>query len=469
MNHPRRWSFALLALVAVGSAIAAFTASSGRVSAAPHVMTPSSSTYTAIGQPLAGASGAVLFSCQLTSPPGCYGPDQIRAAYGIQPLLDHGLNGSGRTIAIVDAYGSPTIDADLALFDTTWGLPAPPSFQVVAPFGIDPTDPENASGWSGETSLDVEWSHVVAPNAKILLVIAKSNTDSDILDATQWVSDHNAGDVLSQSYGEAEQCMDPSDLTRQHKLFAKMSKQGITLFASSGDQGAAQPTCDGSAYFKAVSTPASDPYVTGVGGTTLIADGTSGDYQSESAWNESTIVGDALAGGGGVSVVYSRPSYQNRAQRNSMRTVPDVSYNAAVYNGVITAWQGQFWRFGGTSAGSPQWAGIIAIADQFRHGRVGQINSALYQTRGSRLFFHDVTTGDNSIPDLTPYQGESLGTPINGYSAGRGYDLVTGLGTPIAASLVPYVAIRGFLSDNDFGSVGKSHGGGHGHGRKHNH
>ncbi|MGH2933225.1 MAG: hypothetical protein ACRDL2_01735 [Gaiellaceae bacterium] len=246
MNHPRRWSLALLALVAVGSAIAAFTASSGRVSAARHVMAPSSSLYKAIGQPLAGAQGSVHFSCQQTTPAGCYGPDQIRAASGIQPRLDPGLNGSGRTIAIVDAYGSPTIDADLALFDSTWGLPAPPSFQVVTPFGIDPTDPSNAAGWSGETSLDVEWSHAIAPNAKILLVVAKSNNDSDILDATQWVSDHNAGDVLSQSYGEAEQCMDPSDLTRQHKQIAKMSKQGITLFASSGDVGCRIITASGS-------------------------------------------------------------------------------------------------------------------------------------------------------------------------------------------------------------------------------
>jgi subtilase family serine protease len=385
-------------------------------------------------------------------------------------LLDHGVNGSGRTIAIVDSYGSPTIDSDLAAFDSVWGLPAPPSFQIVAPFGIDPTDPDNAAGWAGETSLDVEWAHAIAPNAKILLVVAKSNNDSDILDATQWLSDNNAGDVLSQSFGEAEQCMDPNDLARQHKLFAKMSKQGITLFASSGDQGAGQPTCDGSAYFKAVSTPASDPYVTGVGGTDLIADGTSGQYQSESAWNESTLFGDAVAGGGGVSVIYTRPSYQTLAQHNAMRTVPDVSYNAAVFNGVIVAWNGAFYRFGGTSAGSPQWAGLIALADQIKHGRLGQINPALYQTFGLQLFFHDVTTGDNSIPDLTPYQGSSFGTPIQGYSATHGYDLVTGLGTPKAAALAPYLAIHGLLSDNNFGSVGSSHGGGNGHhGHKRDH
>jgi subtilase family serine protease len=475
LKNGRRTRFAaLFVVIAAAIAVAALTASSGRTSAIRSgTMTPavgSASLFQNIGQPLATANGTVAFGCQTTSPPGCYGPDQIRQAYGIQPLLDHHVNGAGRTIVIIDAYGSPTIDADLAAFDTVWGLPAPPSFQVVAPFGIDPTTPDNASGWSGETSLDVEWSHAVAPNANIELVVAKSNNDADLLDATQWVSDNNAGDVVSQSYGEAEQCMDPSDLARQHKLFAKMSKQGITLFASSGDQGAGQPTCDGSAYMKAVSTPASDPYVTGVGGTDLIADGTTGDYQSESAWNESTLFGDAVAGGGGVSVIYTRPSYQSSVQHNKMRTVPDVSYNAAVYNGVIVAWQGAFYRFGGTSAGSPQWAGITALADQIVHKRLGQLNSALYQTRGSSLFFHDVTTGDNSIQDLTPYQGESLGTPIDGYSAGRGYDEVTGLGTPKAVTLAPYLAIHGLLSDNSFGSVGSSHGGGSGHhGHKRDH
>ena len=462
---------ALLVMVGIAAAIAAFVASSGRTTATAHgTMSPasgSSSLYQSVGRPLTGATGSVHFNCQKTTPAGCYGPDQIHAAYGIQPLLDHGVNGSGRTIAIVDAYGSPTIGADLALFDSTWGLPAPPSFQVVAPFGISPTDPDTASGWAGETSLDVEWAHAIAPNANIVLVVARSNSDSDILDATQWVSDNNAGDVLSQSFGEAEQCMDPSDLSRQHALFARMSRQGITLFASSGDQGAAQPTCDGSGYFKAVATPASDPYVTSVGGTDLIADGTSGQYQSESAWNESTIFGDAVAGGGGVSVIYTRPSYQTGVQHNKMRTVPDVSYNAAVFQGVIVALDGVFYRFGGTSAGSPQWAGLAALTDQIAHKRIGQINSSLYQTDGSKAFFHDVTAGDNSIPDLTPYQGESLGTPIKGYKADKGYDLVTGLGTPVGATLAPYLAIRGLVGDDDFGSVGSARSGNGHRGHKH--
>ncbi|MGH2933224.1 MAG: S53 family peptidase [Gaiellaceae bacterium] len=476
MNHRRRCRWLVLSAAVAGvAALAAFGGTSRGVAAAHHgTMSPAAgpaTLYQSVGRPLAGATGSVLFGCQVTSPAGCYGPDQIRAAYGIQPLLDHGINGSGRTIVIIDAFGSPTIADDLALFDSLWGLPDPPSFQIKAPFGIDPADPYTAAGWTGETSLDVEWAHVVAPKANIVLVEAKSDSDSDMLDATQWVADHNAGDVLSQSYGEAEQCMDPSDLTRQHKLFAKMSKQGVTLLASTGDSGAGQYTCDGNAYFKAVSTPATDPYVTSVGGTILTADGTSGRYQSETAWNETELYGDAAGGGGGVSVLYTRPSYQSSAQRNSMRTVPDVSYNASLFQGVLVVLDGGLYRFGGASAGPPQWAGIVALADQVRRGRIGQINPALYKTRGSRLFFHDVTTGDNSIPDLTPYLGDSYGTPINGYSAGRGYDFVTGLGTPVATALVPYLAIRGFLGDDAFGSFGRGpNGSGHGrHGHMHDH
>lgn len=466
MNHRRRWWTAALVLAAASAAIAALAASTGGARLAQqHVMTPAAgpvSLYKAIGQPLASANGNIAFSCQTASYPGiCYGPSQIRAAYGIQPLLDRGLTGAGRTIVIIDAFGSPTIQSDLRAFDKVWRLPAP-NFQVVAPFGVASTDPDDAAGWAGETSLDVEWSHAVAPGANILLVVAKSDSDSDILNATQWVSSHNAGDVLSQSYGEAELCMDPSLLAQQDQLFAKMSKQGITLFASSGDTGAAQYSCDGSSYSDpAVSTPASDPYVTGVGGTTLIANGTTGRYQSESAWNETALLGGPSASGGGVSAVYSSPSYQGLVEHNPMRTVPDVSYNAAVGAGVIVAWSyegSQYWVFGGTSAGSPQWAGITAITDQLEHGRVGQINQALYSTRGSSQFFHDITTGDNNV---------GVGSS---YTAGRGYDLVTGLGTPIASSLVPYLAVRGLLSDNDFGSKGSSHGGFNGRqGHKHDH
>src|SRR5262249_17146372 len=122
--------------------------------------------------PAATRSATVLFDCQRNTnpvPAKCYGPDQIRAAYGVQPLLNRGINGSGRTIVIVDAFGSPTIGQDLHIFDQVWGLPDP-TLNVVAPDGIGTSDPENLLGWAVETSLDVQWAHVIAPNAAIDLV-----------------------------------------------------------------------------------------------------------------------------------------------------------------------------------------------------------------------------------------------------------------------------------------------------------
>lgn len=482
MKLSRRGWVRWVAVVGSAIAVAALGASAGGGAARGHAMTPASgpaSLYQSIGQPLTASHGLVRFGCQLSTPPVCYGPDQIRAAYGIQPLLDQGFDGQGKTIVIIDAYGSSTINDDLAAFDSLWGLPAPPSFQSVTPFGVDtPPDPVTADGWAGETSLDVEWAHAVAPAAKIVLVVAKSSNDGDILDATQWVLENDAGDVLSQSYGEAEQCMDPTQLARQHDLFRSLTIRGITLFASSGDQGAGIPTCDGNAFFKAASTPATDPFVTSVGGTTLTADGTSGEYQSETTWNQTTDLGGPAAGGGGISVVYSRPSYQAPVSHVKMRTVPDVSYNAAVFGGVIVVWSsasqgGPYWLFGGTSAGSPQWAGIAAIADQMGHGRIGAINDSLYTVSKGHLgtlFFHDVADGsNNSLPDLTPYLGAPYGTPIEGFTAVPGYDLATGLGTPNASELVPWLAKRVDRSGNDYGSVAGSYNWSGHAGSKHEH
>ena len=189
----------------------------------------------------------MYFGCQLSTPPDgpCYGPDQIRAAYGIQPLLNAGKDGTGRTIAIIDAYGSPTLADDLAHFEAQLASAGGESHHRVPVRPAGRRQIRQRLGWAGETTLDVEWSHAVAPGAKILLIIAKSNNDSDILAATQWLADHNNADVLSQSYGEAESCMGQHLLLQQHTIFDKLTAEGITIFASGGDDGAAQPSCDG--------------------------------------------------------------------------------------------------------------------------------------------------------------------------------------------------------------------------------
>jgi subtilase family serine protease len=433
---------AVLALSAgAGLPVGAVGAAAGTAAVASH-LTPAIGAHPQYKVVGTARSHDTTFSCQLTSPAQCYGPTQIRAAYGTDKLIKAGLTGKGETITILDAFQSPTITSDLATFDQLFGLPAP-MLNIIAPDGLTPFDQTSAdqTSWAGEITLDVEYAHTIAPSATIDLVLAKSDQDADIYSAQKFVVSHNLGDVISQSFGEAEQCMDPTIFAASHKLFAQAIAQGQTVFASSADQGAALPTCDNSSFFKAVSIPASDPDVTGVGGTILDADGVTGAYHGETTWNEPDF---NAAGGGGFSNVYSAPIYQ-RGLRLPARGVPDISYNAAIIGGVLAVWSssGQganlVFQFGGTSAGSPQWAGLIALADQLRHHRVGFINNALYalslNSKIYNTFFHDVTTGDNT------YHGAAITIP--GYSATKGWDPATGLGTPKATVLVPALAVAG--------------------------
>jgi subtilase family serine protease len=377
------------------------------------------------------------FTCQVTTPAGCYGPAQIRAAYGVDTLAAHGLDGAGRTIVIVDAYQSPTIAHDLALFNAVFELPSSALVQI-APDGLTPFDQDdgNMVGWAGEITLDVEWAHAIAPAAKIVLVLAKSNQDADILSATRYAVDHNLGDVISQSFGENESCVEPAINQQQHALFAKATLKGITLLASSGDQGSAQLDCAGETFVKAASSPAVDPLVTAVGGTILDADGLTGAYHGETVWNEPDF---ASAGGGGFSVTYGKPIYQV-LQPGSRRGVPDVAYNAAIDGGVLAVWSSSglgadlVFGFGGTSAGSPQWAGLTALADQAAHKRLGFLNLRLYALAATPKYgtlFHDITVGDNT------YHGD---VTIPGFAAKRGWDAASGLGSPKAAALIPLLA-----------------------------
>ncbi len=337
----------------------------------------------------------------------------MRHAYNIDTLISAGFTGKGKTIVIVDAFQSPNIVDQLNLYNSFYGLPglnglggpADPSlgtFTQIAPDGLtafDPTD-DNMVGWAEEISLDVLWAHAIAPGANIILVLAKTNDDADILSATQYAVDHNLGDVISQSFGENESCVDSDLLAAQHELFVKATLKHITLIASSGDDGAAQGTCDGTSWVRAASSPASDPLVTSVGGTELHA----ADYclpnsaailpqtrhpepiRAKSPGTKSAGFG---AAGGGFSVLYATPLYQlgsvpfGRKQRG----VPDVSYNAAVAHGVLTYLDipgipAGFYVFGGTSAGSPQWAALVAIADQKAKSKPG-----LYQRNALSVWF----------------------------------------------------------------------------------
>ncbi len=414
-----------------------------------------------------------LFTCQVAGQnPGvtCYDPYQMRHAYNIDSLINAGYDGKGKTIIIVDAYQSPNIVSQLNYYDNFYGLPGlnglgnpeDPSlgtFTQVAPDGLTPFDSNdgNMIGWAEEISLDVLWAHAIAPGANIVLDLAKSNQDADILSATKYAVDNNLGDVISQSFGENESCMDPSLVSQQHQVFADATSKGITLFASSGDSGAAQPTCDGNSYVKAASTPASDPLVTAVGGTTLdaaryclvalgcdpTANPTPGTYFGEVAWNE---FDNSSASGGGFSVLYNEPSYQQGTNNGGKALgVPDVAYNAAVYHGVLTYLNipgipvGMY-LFGGTSAGSPQWAALLAIADQKAGHDLGFINADLYRIGQAQAAYsaslHDITSGNNSVLEEDI---DSNPVTIDGFSATKGWDAVTGLGSPSGVQVVNYL------------------------------
>ncbi len=356
-----------------------------------------------------------------TMSPTGYSPSQISQAYGFNQIsFNDGTvagNGSGQTIAIVDAYNQPNIASDLHAFDVAFGLPDPPSLAIVNQNGGSSLPVAN-SGWGTEISLDVEWAHAMAPGAKILLVEANSSSEGDLLSAVQYAAAQPGVSVVSMSWGGGEF----SSETHYDSIFTTPAgHQGVAFIASSGDSGAP------------VSYPAASPNVLAVGGTGLYLNGSS--YGSESGWGGST---------GGVSVYEAQPSYQNgvTSQSSTQRTSPDVSYDAnpntgfSVYDsyGTSAPWQ----QVGGTSAGAPQWAALVAIADQGRAlNGLGTLSSSsqllpmLYQLPSSD--FHDVTSGS------------STGSP--NYSAGPGYDLVTGLGSPYADRIV--AALSGQTLSND--------------------
>ena len=263
----------------------------------------------------------------------CYDPYQMRTAYQVDSLIAAGYDGTGHTIVIIDAFQNPNLVSQVAFYNNYYGLP-PTNLTQIAPDGLTPFNPadDNMVGWAEEISLDVEWAHAIAPGAKIMLVLAKSNEDTDILSALKYAVDNNLGDVISMSFGENESCVDPDLLAQQHDVFAAATLKGITLFASSADEGAALQSCDGSTWVKAVSSPASDPLVAGVGGTELHAadycltalgcnpatNPAPGTYQSEIVWNEGAPFGDfanvfgfgTISTGGGFSVLFDEPPYQ---------------------------------------------------------------------------------------------------------------------------------------------------------------
>ena len=407
------------------------------------------------------ASPPTTADCETQQGIACYSPQQLQKAYNLNPLYKKGLTGKGRTIVIVDSFGSPTAKADLHQFDQDFGLPDPPHFDIIQPAGkvpdFDPTDPEQ-SGWGEETSLDLQWAHSIAPGANILLVetpVAETEGVTgfpEIVRAENYVINHHLGDVISQSFGATEETFPSrSALLGLRGAFKNAAKHGVTVLGASGDSGATDYKLNGEDLYthRVNSWPSSDPLVTSIGGTQLHLDADGNRTAPDNVWNDTVLFGGAAASGGGLSHVFKRPAYQNSVADvvGKRRGTPDISMSAAVDGGVLVyiGYSGGdgitpgYYIFGGTSEASPEFAGVVAIAAQRAHHRLGLINPRLY-----RLAEHhapgipDVTLGDNTV---TFEQGGQTYT-VKGYDAAPGYDLATGLGTVNAAALTRELARR---------------------------
>jgi subtilase family serine protease len=454
MRIRTRWGITGAAVAALGFA-AAIPAGSGAVSAPARttaVARPQLRTFP--GARFATAPTTV--QCREAFGINCYSPLQIETAYQTPSLYRKGVTGTGETIALVDSYGSPTIQSDLATFDAAYGLPAPPSFSIITPAGkIPPFDPTNSTmvGWAEETSLDVEYAHAMAPGANLLLVetpVAETigvQGFPQIVKAENYVVDHGLADVISQSFAAAERSFpSASSILSLRSAYVNAAVHQVTVLGAAGDDGATSPSnAAGSSYYTTQSPnwPASDPLVTAVGGTQLFLNGNGSHQAPDVVWNDTSLLGSPAAGGGGISTVFARPSYQTFHTPGDKRELPDVSMSAAVNGGVLVymSFGGlpapDFYIIGGTSEATPLFAGVVALADQVAGRPLGLLNPTLYALEAAGApGIVDVTTGNNTV---TFAQGKQTVT-VPGYVAGTGYDLASGVGTVDAAALVPELA-----------------------------
>ncbi len=396
--------------------------------------------------PLAGELPAA--SC--AGPAGGLAPCAIQTAYNESALLTAGTNGTGTTIAVVDAYASAEnqtqLTSDLSSFAAASSLPVGTvNYDYPVATSVDLNGSGIDSGWGVEDALDLEWARAAAPGATIDMTFSP-NPDAGLYEAIDWLVAGDAANVISMSWGEPDvgvynafstpcnvACNASTDGSYEilGPVLALGAAEGITFVAASGDCGAADGTSGLSTNF-----PASDPYVTGVGGTDLTL-GAADSYGSETAWsgNQSgaTTPGCENQGGsGGGFAPFSQPWWQSGiSDPTGHRGVPDVSMDAD--NPVAIVLDGTGTGVIGTSVGTPIWAGIAAVADQYAHGDLGLLDPSLYAVlRGPSYSsdFHDVTEGSN------------------GYAAGTGWDPVTGIGTPIVSALVPALARGGGLAGN---------------------
>ncbi|MFL6110007.1 MAG: hypothetical protein ACJ786_01430 [Catenulispora sp.] len=416
----------------------------------------------------------------------CFTPASMRNSYDINPLLAAGNDGHGKTIAIIDSFGYDSVASDLENFSKQFGLPlmcgmpgvactpGMPSFEwdrwdgkrpiKQPPSGSKGTGQQASNAWALEVALDTQWAHATAPGANIILMTTNVAETQGVqglpqmMDAEQFLVDNHLADVVSQSFGTVEQDFHgTASLLNLRHAFVSGTANGVTFLASSGDDGTANnaktPIKNPAALDGAtVGWPASDPLVVSVGGTYLCTDGATGASVDSASPGGlcSKFPGQREVGwtfsGGGYSSIFTRPSYQDTLPAGStpigaMRGVPDIGYQASagtgalVYdtapgdNGGSNVNDGSWYIIGGTSSSAPQWAGLVAIADQMAGHDLGLIQQKLYSLAAGPnygQYFFDVTTGNNTASSTVP-----------GYPATTGWDPVTGLGTPDAAKIVP--------------------------------
>lgn len=371
-------------------------------------------------------------------------PADFATIYDLNALFAAGTSGEGISIAI--AARSNINPADVEAFRSMAALPA--SDPAIT---FDGVDPGLVAHDQDESTLDAEWAGAVAPAAQVNLVVAASTVTTDGIDlATAYIVNHAAAPIASVSYGSCEAEMGSAERAFYASLWQQAAAEGISVFVSSGDSGAAgcsAPTATAGAQ-AAVNGLCTSPYVTCVGGTEFNEGSNAAEYWApanspgygsalsyipEEVWNESASNGGAglWASGGGVSAVYTQPSWQagvdDAAADGGMRAVPDVSLAAADHDGYFVAENGSYWIASGTSASTPSFAGIMALVLQAQHGASqGNANPRLYALAGGGGNpFHLTPSGDNGVPGVTGYS-----------AAGSIYNLATGLGSVDAALLV---------------------------------
>jgi kumamolisin len=358
-------------------------------------------------------------------------PSDTHEQYDLTPLYARGINGSGQTIAI--ASFADYSESNVQTFDQQFSLPTANVSRVNVSAGGSSGSPLGVNNGQDEAEMDIEMVHATAPNAAILMYEAPNSDQGAVALWSRIVSDNRAK-VVTTSWGGPEPMYPASELNAIHQLLQEGAAQGQAIFAASGDAGAYDETGvrHGNPNALVVDYPASDPYVTGVGGTSLQANGP--QYAGETAWSDSSDTTGPAGSGGGLSQSFSRPSWQtgpgvNNQYSNGKRQVPDVSADAdpstgyAVYT--IATRSGSSWGVvGGTSAASPVWAGFAALVNQSAGHPLGFLNPTLYrlgQLSASlpRAPYHDVTQGDNLY-----------------YPATAGWDFATGWGSFDGAAFV---------------------------------